>query len=737
MFAACLKFFEKVSINDLQPIANEIYGESSQLDLPSDAGIFCPKVICVLSHKPFYRAMGRYLKHIYSLSLSSSICPLEHFITSVVSEIPLPCPGGRPFHVVLDAALIAPTSRPMKPIIFKIPNHRFFPLMDLDFAGPLRCLSVDIMLTVFVLMLREAKMVFLSSSNTMLTETMETLRCLLFPLCWSSCFVSRLPHSLSGLLHAPGGFLVGIHLEPSELLGSSPSFSSSSSSSSKLSKNSLQEMMKNYIQHMHFDYPMLSGTYIIDLNSNNTYQFNGKYSESLSNSQIDSILKSIPSGPKLRLKAKLCKIAEEYNIGPQEAGFEELDSAFDFSSSSSITSSASPTLGDDGHDMMINEEDNKIHWEMFPTLELRDAFMSFMIDFLGDYPKFMKPPNDELIEDTYRTFQEEFAVNEYISNFADIPARQSMEFLMETQMFSVLLQQRSEATAEPLVFFEQASNLQRELDLSAGGHTNLQISANQHTSRLIKGGHHQYNHTGVIELPEPVYILLEAEQRWSNLSKVMQQQVLQHSSLYNFEDKAAAKHFTLKYLSSTTLAHTITRNLAGGAIVSVTGGSSGNTGQSIHDSIHSFHESSHSVSNQKLLDLMIFLEFSNGLTELGDDGDTSQHHSTQNYAILRGELDRGDDLHLDEEQFGALILPGPILPNLPTGSTVSEDDQPNAQYSYTSGWPKLNRDLLAQTSTIIHPKLASLVKERAFAIDKVKSLIPSFSCFLLTFLSFS
>ena len=61
-----------------------------------------------------------------------------------------------------------------------------------------RCLSVDKLLAIFCLMLQEEKIVFICNSNALLTETMETLRSLLFPLTWSSCFVSRLPDSLSG-----------------------------------------------------------------------------------------------------------------------------------------------------------------------------------------------------------------------------------------------------------------------------------------------------------------------------------------------------------------------------------------------------------------------------------------------------------------------------------------------------------------------------------------------------------
>jgi hypothetical protein len=142
--------------------------------------------------------MRRLLRQLYSLSFSTLQCPLEHYITSVVHQVPFPAEGGRPFHVTLDVALISHTSRSMAPIEFDLPSANSFPMMDVDFAGPLRCLSVDNLLAVYALMLRESKLLFVCESNTMLTEVMETLRALLFPLVWSSCFVPRLPTALLG-----------------------------------------------------------------------------------------------------------------------------------------------------------------------------------------------------------------------------------------------------------------------------------------------------------------------------------------------------------------------------------------------------------------------------------------------------------------------------------------------------------------------------------------------------------
>jgi hypothetical protein len=70
------------------------------------------------------RAMRRYLCQIFSMSLSSLPCPLEFFIASVVGQVPLPVAGGRPFHVVQDAALISSTSCAMNAIEFEVPLPR-------------------------------------------------------------------------------------------------------------------------------------------------------------------------------------------------------------------------------------------------------------------------------------------------------------------------------------------------------------------------------------------------------------------------------------------------------------------------------------------------------------------------------------------------------------------------------------------------------------------------------------
>ena len=55
-----------------------------------------------------------------------------------------------------------------------------------------------------------------------------------------------------------------------------------------------------------------------------------------------------------------------------ESGLDEFDSAFDF----------------------VSQDESRVSskkWDQFPTIELRDAFLVFMIDILGKQPNVMPP----------------------------------------------------------------------------------------------------------------------------------------------------------------------------------------------------------------------------------------------------------------------------------------------------------------------------------------------------------
>ena len=181
-YVACLRFYEKLPTSDLTHLCESFPFEFQEYLI--DKEFFIPKVICVISSFPFYRAMRLFLDQIYGLSLCRSKCSIESFIASLVAVVPVPLRGGRPFHFVFDALQIPDNYQTMPPIIFAVPKPVFFPLIDFDFFAPLRCFSVSLIVLIFSLILQESRIVFLGSSSQLITEVMESFRAHLFPLQW-------------------------------------------------------------------------------------------------------------------------------------------------------------------------------------------------------------------------------------------------------------------------------------------------------------------------------------------------------------------------------------------------------------------------------------------------------------------------------------------------------------------------------------------------------------------------
>ena len=149
---------------------------SSRQRMTGDFALYMPKCICLISHNPFYRGMRRFLRQLYSISLSAtripSRIPIERYISYFVSHLPFPKPGGAKLHVHLDGSLMhAPDhSSSLPPIILSQPALCGLPGVDLDFLAPFRCLSIRNVLNIFALMLIEGRMLFVSKVSSLITE---------------------------------------------------------------------------------------------------------------------------------------------------------------------------------------------------------------------------------------------------------------------------------------------------------------------------------------------------------------------------------------------------------------------------------------------------------------------------------------------------------------------------------------------------------------------------------------
>ena len=137
-----------------------------------------------MSDSPCYGALKSFIRQLYRLSLSTLRVPLERFVAAFVLHAPLPPPGGRPHHVLLDLELH--TTPRLPPIVLAPPPLASAPWLDLAFDAPFRCLGPDRLLDCLALLLEERCVLFASRVASAAAEVMECLRAMLFPLDWQA-----------------------------------------------------------------------------------------------------------------------------------------------------------------------------------------------------------------------------------------------------------------------------------------------------------------------------------------------------------------------------------------------------------------------------------------------------------------------------------------------------------------------------------------------------------------------
>ena len=390
---------------------------------------------------------------------------------------------------------------------------------------------------------------------------------------------------------------------------------------------------------------LIRGTYMVDLTRNVILEFDGENEVPMLPSKITAILKTLPPGPKRRLETALNKISTEYKIGPQVTSLEQFDSAFD---------SVPYVEGD------ITEA----QWERFPTSELRDAFMVYMIDILGNYAKYMISPISLGVSDgasEFRTFRESFHIEEYLSVSHEYNMKHLTELLLETQMFSVLIQQRNEASNPCLVFYERAAALLRLLGLQAGGHGAI---IKPSTFSAVTGN---YTSKLVLELPVPLHKLLLAYETYIQLD-------------YNTREK-------LIHTSSTSASS-----------------SSGSLSPSGSWSMRS----STVPDSTKLYNTLVYI----AINLLGDTKNNQAEvtTATPNHGAEATQV--VDINSFRDSSLGAIFLSGPIMYKIENeGSGLDVDT--SGRYLYTKQWPVLNQDLInTYASKLIHPWVKTICESR-------------------------
>ena len=236
-----------------------------------------------------------------------------------------------------------------------------------------------------------------------------------------------------------------------------------------------------------------SGAYIVDLNGDAIFRHNGDDIEQLSRQELNDLLESFPRLPRRRLIRALQDITTAHQIGPAfgstKVALAEYDSAFDMHK---------PAMNLDG------TYASNVHSRKFPTAEVRDAFLVFMVDVLREYQCYIIPPDTNLdSSNKFRTFQEMFYISQYIGN-AGAGGRAYLERLVETQMFVYLVQQRHEGTSQSLFFYEKCATLLRQLDLHLCSNLTPPLITNPSSTLL--------------ELPAPLHKMLLASERLQQMT---------------------------------------------------------------------------------------------------------------------------------------------------------------------------------------------------------------------------
>lgn len=198
------------------------------------------------------------------------------------------------------------------------------------------------------------------------------------------------------------------------------------------------------------------GSYVIDITFSMLYECRVNKSKGFKElvvpgeARFISLFNKIPNRAKENLKSKLQAVFEQEmqshwltpgrrrSLTP-DSPLKKLDISLN-----SLDDIASTTAADDAS----------------ATMEIRDAFLCFMVDLLGPYQDFIVKPSSNLNDEVYRSLDEEFMKSRYVEK-SDRGNRALLTVLCNTQMFAAFIQQRQEGRNPGTVFFERAVAISR------------------------------------------------------------------------------------------------------------------------------------------------------------------------------------------------------------------------------------------------------------------------------------
>ena len=358
-----------------------------------DMTSFENKTICLISRYPYWTAFRKFLSHLHIISGASSDIPLERYISHLLLSVPLPKPGGNNVIVPLPALGQA--------MFMSMPPQKDFPLLDLSYHTLFSCLDIKTVIMIVLGMLAlERKVIILSSKPSLVSDSCELLRSLLFPFELCAPYVPRLTEPFKSSLNFPGAIFVGIHDDGSP--------------------RGLASSVRNCIPE---------DSIVVDLDSGQIDCYDDRYET------ITSTWGSIPEKERKSLIRELQALCEDSELND---GQEPIDSIFDDAFEVTLDTAVTST-GISNH-----------RKEPLDDRAVRDAFFRFFCSVLGGYERYLVVPDADFL-----TSGNDWFDTQGFLNSASKDRKPFLSLLTSTQMFQSFIQRRTEASDMHCMLFDE------------------------------------------------------------------------------------------------------------------------------------------------------------------------------------------------------------------------------------------------------------------------------------------
>lgn len=167
---------------------------------------YVPTCCCLISKWPYFNIMKDCLSSLLPQVMTSDPALFRTALMQFVSQlamVPVPPPGslGIEFELLGVKHLLRPAETPETRVV------------NMELHYPFLYFALDDILLLMSCILTQQRIIFLSSSYSLLTPVIESLFTFIQPFSWSWTYVPILPSALIDLVEAPGAFIMGCHKE--------------------------------------------------------------------------------------------------------------------------------------------------------------------------------------------------------------------------------------------------------------------------------------------------------------------------------------------------------------------------------------------------------------------------------------------------------------------------------------------------------------------------------------------